>query len=94
ELTQCPDFVFDSDYKLMSLVNLENYLKINKHLPDIPSASEIKDNGFKVTEMGSLMLQKIEELTLYIIDLKKENETQQKMIDELKIEIKNYKNLK
>lgn len=71
------DYVFDSDYKLMPLGELEHYVSENKHLPNIPSATEVEKEGVNVGEMNALLLEKIEELTLYIIDL-------QKQIDELK----------
>lgn len=63
------DFVFDKDYKMQSLTELEQYLKINRHLPNIPSAKEIKENGIDVYEMLNLQMQKIEELHLRIIEL-------------------------
>jgi hypothetical protein len=68
------DFVFDENYALMSLYELEESIKENKHLPDIPSADEVAKNGVSLGEMQAKLLQKIEELTLYVIDLKKENE--------------------
>lgn len=66
------DFVFENDYKLMSLDKVESFVKTNKHLPDIPSAESFKENGYKVGEMDGMLLRKIEELTLYILQLKKE----------------------
>jgi hypothetical protein len=72
-----PDYVFDEKYQLPSLYNLETAVKTNKHLPGIPSAEEMKKNGITVGEMQTKMMEKIEELTLYIISL-------QKQIDELK----------
>ena len=71
------DFVFDEDYRLPSLYELEKYVTTNRHLPDIPSAKEVEDNGVDLCEMNAKLLQKVEELTLYVIDL-------QKQIDELK----------
>jgi len=73
------DFVFEPNYNLKPLSEVEAYVTENKHLPDVPSAKEFKENGYKVGEMDNLLLQKIEELTLYIIDL-------QKQIEELKCE--------
>lgn len=65
-----PDFVFDESYSLMPISKLSNYLKINKHLPNIPSAKEVETNqNVDVGEMQKMLLQKIEELTLYIINL-------------------------
>ena len=73
------DYVFEPTYNLKPLSEVEAYVTENKHLPDVPSAKEFKENGYKVGEMDNLLLQKIEELTLYIIDL-------QKQIEELKQE--------
>ncbi|MBE9467896.1 MAG: lamin tail domain-containing protein [Bacteroidetes bacterium] len=78
------DYVFENDYNLKSLDHVEKYIKENKHLPEVPSAKEFKENGYKVGEMDDLLLRKIEELTLYLIDLKKENEMIKKEIKELK----------
>lgn len=65
------DRVFEPNYKLMSLSDLESYIKINKHLPDIPSEKEIIDGGLNIGEMQSLQMKKIEELTLYVIEQNK-----------------------
>lgn len=67
------DYVFAKDYPLMPLHKVEQYIKNNSHLPDVPSATEIKDKGLSMGEMQNKLLQKIEELTLYVIELKKEN---------------------
>ncbi len=67
-----PDYVFDTKYKLSSLYELEKFIKENKHLPNIPAASEIEANGLELGEMQKKMMEKIEELTLYVIELKKE----------------------
>ena len=69
------DFVFEPDYILKPLNEVESFIKENKHLPDIPSEKEVIKNGISVGEMQAKLLQKIEELTLYVIDLKKENES-------------------
>lgn len=72
------DHIFHPDYKLKSLSALAAYIKVNKHLPGIPSADElVKDGGIDVTQMLAKQMEKIEELTLYIIE-------QQKQLDELK----------
>ena len=65
------DHVFEKDYKLMSLHELEQFIQANKHLPEIPSEKEIKENGFSLVDMQGKLLLKIEELTLYIIELEK-----------------------
>jgi hypothetical protein len=69
-----PDYVFAKNYKLKPLDELENYINKNKHLPNIPVAAEIQKEGLEVGEMQRRMMEKIEELTLYVIDLKKEIE--------------------
>jgi hypothetical protein len=75
------DFVFEKEYDLMPLDELENYLEENKHLPDFPSAVEVEKDGLALGETERLLTIKVEELTLYILELKKE-------IDTLKEEIK------
>ena len=69
------DYVFQKDYNLRSLEEVEKYIQNNEHLPEVPSAREFKENGYKVGEMDGLLLKKIEELTLYVIELKKEIES-------------------
>lgn len=71
---QWPDYVFEKNYKLMPLSSLETYIEKNKHLPDMPSAAVVEKEGIQVAEMNAKLLQKVEELTLYLLDLKKENE--------------------
>lgn len=73
-----PDYVFDENYELMSLKKLDVYVKANKHLPGVPSASEMEERGeVDLGEMNVILLEKVEELTRYVIDL-------QKQIDEMK----------
>lgn len=64
------DYVFNETYKLRSLSSLESFIKENKHLPEVPSAKEVEENGISVGDNQALLLKKIEELTLYIIKLK------------------------
>jgi hypothetical protein len=66
------DYVFSKDYSLMPLHKVEQYVKTNSHLPDIPSADEVKQQGLGMGEMQNKLLQKIEELTLYVIQQQKE----------------------
>jgi hypothetical protein len=68
------DFVFQDDYDLLPLDKVESYIRQNKHLPDIPSEREVKEKGLAVSGMLAKQMQKIEELTLYLIQVKKENE--------------------
>jgi hypothetical protein len=71
------DFVFDKNYQLLSLAEVEAYIKKNGHLPNIPSATEVENNGGDLGELVKLQMQKIEELTLYVIRLEKELEKKQ-----------------
>lgn len=75
ELTGWADFVFAKDYKLLSLSETENHIKEKGHLPGIPSAAEVQANGVELGEMNKKLLQKIEELTLYLIEQKKQIQT-------------------
>ncbi|UII22651.1 hypothetical protein [Fulvivirga ligni] len=72
--SQWPDYVFEEDYSRPTLMELIDYIRINKHLPGIPSAQEVQEEGIAVGEMNAKLLEKVEELTLYLIELKKENE--------------------
>jgi uncharacterized coiled-coil protein SlyX len=85
------DYVFASDYKLMSLKEVEKFIKANKHLPGIDSAEVIANNGLDVAEMQSKQMEKIEELTLYIIDQDKKLEAQNKAIEKNNKEIEELK---
>ncbi len=78
------DYVFDQDYKLMSLGEVEAYISKNKHLPGVPSAEEVVKEGIDMATMDAKLLEKIEELTLYMIEMKKENEQMKKEIELLK----------
>ena len=79
--TPWADYVFDKDYKLMSLKETEDYIKTNHHLPEIPTTQEVKENGVNLGEMQAKILKKVEELTLHIIELKKENEELKALIN-------------
>lgn len=67
-----PDYVFEPEYKLPSLAEIETYIKANKHLPEVPSAGEVALNGMSLSEMNIILLKKIEELTLHLIEMKKQ----------------------
>ena len=77
------DYVFSDNYKLKSFNELRDYININKHLPNIPSSDEVSKNGIDIAAMNAKLLEKIEELHLYMLQLQKQNELQQKEIDEL-----------
>ena len=78
------DYVFEDSYKLMPLHELKKYICDNKHLPEIPSESEIVGRGYDMHEMQNVMMKKIEELTLYTLQQQEEIEALRKMVDELK----------
>jgi len=78
------DYVFEKNYKLKSIDELEQYINDNKHLPGVAPASEVEKDGLKVAEMNKAMMEKIEELTLYVIQLSKDNKKLQDEIDALK----------
>lgn len=82
------DFVFDENYKLASLTEIESYIKVNHHLPEIPSAEEIYKNGLDVAQMDAKLLQKIEELTLHLIEMEKKNNELEKRV--LKLEKRKF----
>ena len=89
EATPWPDYVFAPDYDLNSLNELELYIKENRHLPGISSAAEVAENGVSLGEMNAKLLEKIEELTLLVIQLKHEKDQE---ISDLKKEIEELKN--
>ncbi len=78
-----PDYVFKKDYELKSLEETEQFIEENNHLPGIPSEAEILEAGINVSEMNVLLLQKIEELTLYTIEQQKLIEKMAKEIEQL-----------
>lgn len=67
-----PDYVFEEGYKISSLKETEQYIKLNKHLPEVPSAAEAAENGIALGEMNKMLLKKIEELTLHLIEKDKQ----------------------
>lgn len=78
-----PDYVFQETYNLMSLAELKQSISANHHLPNIPSAGEVATNGILVGDMQKRMMQKIEELTLYVIQLHEITESQTRKIEDL-----------
>ena len=90
-----PDYVFEDDYPLASLDEIKAYISANKHLPEVPSAKEMEANGIELGEMNMLLLKKIEELTLLLLE--ERERTDQKILElqkesiELRSELENIK---
>lgn len=78
------DYVFAEDYNLMSLYDVEKYIKKNQHLPNVPSAKQLEKEGLDLGEMQAKQMEKIEELTLYMIEMKKEIDSLKKENSELR----------
>ncbi len=77
-----PDYVFESEYELMTLTQLDSCIKADGHLPEVPSAREMQEEGMELKAMNLLLLKKIEELTLYVIELQKEaNSSEDKLLE-------------
>lgn len=89
DLTSWPDFVFKSDYNLPSLQDVKQFIFENGHLKDIPNELEVEENGVLIGEMNAKLLQKIEELTLYLIAQNEELIFLKKELSELKTIVKN-----
>ncbi len=81
--TSWPDYVFEDSYNLMPLEEVERRVKSEKHLPNIPSASEIDEKGINLGDMNRRLIEKVEELTLYLIELKKENKALNERLSKL-----------
>jgi len=84
---QFPDYVFEDDYELMSLSELENFIKQNKRLPKMPSADKVAENGLNLGETDRLLTEKVEELTLYILQMKKEIDALKSETEQLKVQL-------
>jgi len=78
-----PDYVFGSNYKLMPLEQLEQSINANKHLPNIPAAADVEKNGIMLGDMNKKLMEKVEELTLYIIDINKKNTALTEKVEKL-----------
>lgn len=87
-----PDYVFSEKYDLMDLAALRQYLQKHKHLPNIPSAKEVSQDGIDLGEMDVRLLRKIEELTLYTIDQEKRLKQQAELIESLRLQQEKLKN--
>ncbi|WPU94012.1 hypothetical protein SNE25_00540 [Mucilaginibacter sabulilitoris] len=84
DLNGWSDYVFEKDYKLPSLQAIKAYIDQNQHLPEVPSEEQIKKDGLNVGEMNKLLMKKVEELTLYMIEMKAEIKELQKQNESLR----------
>jgi hypothetical protein len=82
------DYVFENEYNLMPLTELEKFIKINKHLPEIAAAKDMQENGANLGELNTKLLQKIEELTLYTIEQNKKIITLEKKMEKMESALK------
>lgn len=78
-----PDYVFAKNYQLKSLPEVAAFIERNHHLPNVPSSDEVHNNGVNLGEMDAILLRKIEELTLYVMQLKKENDALNARVDSI-----------
>jgi len=84
DLTGWPDYVFHKDYKLPALEDVKTYIDQNHHLPEVPSEQDVVEKGLNLGEMNKLLMKKVEELTLYLIENHKIQKKQQREINHLK----------
>jgi hypothetical protein len=90
--TSWPDYVFADDYRLLPIEELEKSIRQNKHLPNIPSAADVTaEKGIELGEMNRKLLEKVEELTLYIIQLKKENNSLEQRLNNIEAKLSGNK---
>jgi len=82
-----PDYVFNEDYKLLSLKQVKEFIKQNGHLPNFPSAAEVKENGLNISEVQTKLVEKVEELTLYTIQLEEKNKMLEDKLHSLSAEM-------
>ena len=78
-----PDYVFEDEYELMNLPEVKAFISENGHLPGVPSAEEVEEQGHNLAKMDEILLEKIEQLTLYVIQLHEENEDLKSRIEHL-----------
>ncbi len=88
-----PDYVFKSDYDLRSPASLQEYISANGHLPDVPSAKEISRDGLDLNRFCMILLQKIEELTLYSLEQNKAIEELNKYVDDIRVQTADHSNM-
>jgi hypothetical protein len=83
-----PDYVFETGYKLTPLAEVKQYIALNKHLPNVPSAEEVKENGLSLGEGNKILLEKVEELTLYLIQMEETMKAQAELLKAQQEQIK------
>jgi len=88
EATNWPDYVFEESYQKQSLEEIAQFIKQNKHLPGVPTAKQVKQDGVELGEMNKILLKKIEELTLLLIDQNKKNQEQDELIKKMMLELR------
>jgi hypothetical protein len=86
-----PDYVFEKNYNLLSLSELETFINQNKHLPEVPSAKEMEAEGLNLKEMNLILLKKVEELTLHLIDQNRKINSQNTRIEQQEKRIDDFK---
>jgi hypothetical protein len=91
EASPWPDYVFAPNFKLRTLNELEAYIQENQHLPEVPSAKEVEEDGLDLGKMDAALLQKVEELTLYLIEENKRSQTLEVRYQNLESENSNLK---
>ena len=79
-----PDYVFNNDYQLRSVYEVEKFINENNHLPNVPSAQNVNENGVDLLEMNAALLRQVEEIWLHVIELKKENDELRKIVEQQK----------
>ena len=79
-----PDYVFNNDYQLRSVYEVEKFINENNHLPNVPSAQNVNENGVDLLEMNAALLRQVEEIWLHVIELKKENDELKKIVEQQK----------
>lgn len=94
QTTGWPDYVFNPAYRLPSLAEVKAYIDRKQHLPEIPSEEEIAKNGVNLGEMNKILVKKVEELTLYLIEMKKEHEALKSLVGKLSDSLKAKENKK
>ncbi|SEL98385.1 hypothetical protein SAMN05421740_11911, partial [Parapedobacter koreensis] len=91
EMANWPDYVFGAGYDLMTLPALESHIKTHGHLPGIPKAREVEAEGIGLAEMNRKLLEKVEELTLHLIQQQKNIDSQGEEIQMLKVQLNNLR---